>query len=51
MADISKQEKSERYSCNIDDWLDAVNLVVERVSEKDENGYLSDNKSPIGQKE
>lgn len=35
MADISKSERGERYSCNIDDWLDAVNTVVERVSGKE----------------
>jgi hypothetical protein len=28
MPDISKTEKSERYSCKIDDWVEAVNLVV-----------------------
>ena len=28
MPDISKTEKSERYSCKIDDWVEAINLVV-----------------------
>ena len=31
MPDISKTEKSERYSCNLDDWVEAINLVVSEL--------------------
>ena len=26
--DISNQQKAERYSCKIDDWIEAINLVI-----------------------
>lgn len=26
--DINKVEKAERYSCKIDDWIEAINLVI-----------------------
>lgn len=31
MPDISKCEHSDRYSCKIDDWVEAVNLVIEEL--------------------
>jgi len=28
LPDISQCQKSERYTCMIDDWIEAINLVV-----------------------
>ena len=31
MTDISKCQKAERYSCKIDDWIEAINLVISEM--------------------
>ena len=32
MKDLKNQRKGDHYSCNLDDWVDSINLVIDEIT-------------------
>jgi hypothetical protein len=36
MTDLKNQRKGDHYSCNLDDWVDAINLVIGELDKEEQ---------------